>query len=145
MDSGNTYDDDYITGSFRIPFYHYGSPRILKQFPQMVIELDSPLILTGNTEMSYTVNHAYGDPGYPRPGVETLTEFDSAGGFYGNNAGFGNFVWGGPLVSEILGYLDGYGSNMSVLVVFKTKYDSAWTFISAIVDYIPLGTAGRER
>jgi hypothetical protein len=144
MDSGNTYDDDYITGSFRIPFYHYGSPRILKQFPQMVIELDSPLILTGNTEMSYTVNHAYGDPGYPRPVVETLTDFDSAGGFFGNNAGYGNFVWGGPIVSEILGYLDGYGANMSVLVTYQTKYDNAWTFISAIVDYIPLGIAGRE-
>ena len=145
MDSGNTYDDDYITGSFRLPFYHYGSPRTLKQFPQIVLELDSPLILTGDTEITYTVNHAYGDPGYPRPVSETLDELDSAGGFYGSNAGYGSFVWGGPIVSEILGYLDGYGPNVSVLVTFKTKYDNPWTFISAIVDYIPLGVAGRER
>lgn len=145
MDSGNTYDDDYITGSFRLPFYHYGSPRTLKQFPQMILELDSPLILTGDTEVTYTVNHSYGDPGYPRPVSETIDELDSAGGFYGSNAGYGNFVWDGPIVSEILGYLDGYGPNMSVLVTFKTKYDNPWTFISAIVDYIPLGIAGRER
>ena len=145
MNSGNTFDDDYITGSFRLPFYHYGTPRVLKQFPQIILELDSPLILTGDTEITYTVNHAYGDPGYPRPLAETLDDFDSAGGFYGSNAGYGHFVWGGPIVSEILGYLDGYGPNMSILVTFKTKYDNPWTFISAIVDYVPLGIAGRER
>ena len=146
MDSGNTFDDDYIKGSFRIPFFHYGNSRRLKSFPQMEIEFSSPVLLTGDTEITYTVNHAYGESGYPRPATETIenTAIDSAGGFYGANAGFGFFVWGGPVVSRILGYLDGYGPNMSILVVYKTRYDAPFTFLAATVDYIQLGLVGQE-
>jgi hypothetical protein len=144
MDSGNSFDDDDITGSFRVPFFHYGNNRRLKRFPQMLIEFDTPVLLTGDTEIFYTVNHAYGKTGYPRPAVESMTEVDGVGGLYGANAGFGAFVWGGAVVSEILAYLDGYGPNMSILVTFKTKYDDVFTFLSATVDYIELGLVRQE-
>jgi len=146
MDSGNSFDDDYIEGSFRVPFFHYGNSRREKSFPQAIIEFDSPVLLTGDTEITYAVNHAYGATGYPRPVIETVgsSGIDSAGGFYGANAGFGLFVWGGPVVSQILAYLDGYGPNMSILVKYKTKYDNPFTFLSATVDYIQLGLVGQE-
>lgn len=144
MDSGNTFDDGYIEGSFRVPFFHYGNSRQEKSFPQMELEFDSPVLLTGDTEITYTVNHAYGESGYPRPAIDSVQNIDSAGGFYGANAGFGLFVWGGPVVSRIIAYLDGYGPNMSILVVYKTRYDNSFTFLAATVDYIQLGLVGQE-
>jgi hypothetical protein len=139
MDSGNSFDEEYIEGSFRLPFYHYGTPRNTKLFPEMLIELDAPVLLTGNTEITYTVNHSFGSPNVPRPLAETVEEIDGGGGMYGNNDGFGNFIWGGALVSQIHAYLDGEGQNMSILVTYKTKYDSSFRFLTAIVDYITLG------
>ena len=145
MDSGNSFDDGYITGSFRVPFYSYGNNRRLKSFPQMSLGFDSPVLLTGDTEFTYAVNHAYGDPSYPRPVIETISEaLKSAGGFYGANEGYTKFVWGGPIVSEILAYLDGYGPNMSILVTYRTKYDNPFVFMMATVDYIQLGLVGQE-
>ena len=147
LDSGNSFDDGYMEGSFRVSFFHYGNNRRLKNFPQMELEFDSPVLLTGDTEITYAVNHAYGDSGYPRPVVDTVgsTGIDSAGGFYGANEGYSLFVWGGPVVSKIVAYLDGSGPNMSILVKYKTKYDNPFTFLAATVDYIQLGLAGQER
>lgn len=146
MDSGNTFDDGYIEGSFRIPFFHYGNNRRLKSFPQMEIEFNSPVLLTGDTEITYVVNHAYGESGYPRPTTDYLgsTGIDSAGGLFGANSGYGTFVYGGPVVSRILGYFDGYGPNMSILVVYRTRYDFEFSFLAATVDYIQLGLVGQE-
>jgi len=144
MDSGNTFDDDYMTGSFRVPFFSYGNNRRLKSFPQMVLNFESPVLLTGDTEFTYGVNHAYGDPGYPRPVIESINELGGVGGYFGLNAGYGNFVWGGTIVSEILAYLDGYGPNMSILVVYRTRYDNPFVFLMATVDYIQLGLVGQE-
>jgi hypothetical protein len=144
MDSGNTFDTNYREGSFRIPFHHYGSPRIEKLFSQIIIEFDSPSVITGDTEITYTVNHNYGSPDSPRPVAETLDDVPGAGGLYGSNDGYGGFIWSGSIVSEIQAYIDGYGSNMSILITYKNKYDSSFTFLTAIVDFIELGIKGQR-
>ena len=143
MDSGNSFDEEYIEGSFRIPFHHYGSPRNDKRFPQMSLELDAPVFLTSDTSFTYTVNYDYGSTDSPQPTVQTVDDVEAAGGLYGSNSGYGNFVYGGPLVSEIVADLDGYGANMSVLMTYKTRYDSAFAFRNASIDFINLGIKRR--
>lgn len=143
MDSGGTFDTDYIEGSFRTPFYKYGSSRIEKLFDQMIIEFSSPSIFTSETEITFTTNHNYGSLDSPRPISETLSEVESVGGYYGDNAGYGNFAWSGPVVSEIQAYLDGYGANMSMLLSYKTKYTNPFAFLTVVVDFIELGRKGQ--
>ena len=144
MDSGNTFDDQPITGSFRVPFYSYGSNVTEKHFPELILELSAPVLLTNDTTITYAVNHAYGSVGWPRPVVETINELENYGGLYGNNPGFGKFAWGGAIVSQLLAYLDGWGPNMSFFISFSSQYDNAFSFMTATVMYIPLGPVGRE-
>ncbi len=144
MDSGNSFDSSFIEGSLRLPFYHYGNPRIEKTFNQLTVELDAPVLLTNNTEITITTNHNYGNPATPRPIAETVSDIAGGGGLYDNNYGYGNFVWSEAVVTEIYAYLDGYGSNMSILITYKTKNDGKFSFLTAIVDYIELGLKGRD-
>lgn len=144
IDSGNSFDDSPITGSFRVPFYHYGTPRNEKHFPELIIELASPVLVTDGTEIQYTVNYDYGSPHAPRPLVYNANELNGTGGLYGSNYGYGEFIWSGVVVAQIHGYLDGYGANMSILVNFSSQYDSPFTFLTAIVDFIELGRKGRK-
>jgi hypothetical protein len=143
MDSGSSMDGEYITGSMRLPFHSYGSPRNEKEFPQIVIELSAPVIIAEDTTINYTVNFDYGSPLSPLPVIHTADDIESVGGIYGANSGYGNFVWSGPVVSEIFAYIDGYGSNMSLLVTFSTKNDLTFAFQNVSVDYIIHGRKGR--
>jgi hypothetical protein len=143
MDSGDSMDGEYILGSIRLPFHSYGSPRHEKEFPQVVIELSAPVLISEDTTINYTVNFDHGSPLSPLPVVHTAEDIESVGGMFGANAGYGNFVWSGPVVSEIFAYIDGYGSNMSLLVTFSTKNDLTFAFQSVSVDYIIHGRKGR--
>lgn len=143
MDSGNTCDDGYIEGSFRLPFYHYGTPRNEKRIPQVIIEFDAPVLLTEDTTMTYTVNFSHGRPDVPKPVAQTITEIENAGGIYGSNAGYGSFAYSGAVTSEIVAYLDGWGANMSLMVSFRTKYDSSFAFLSVIADVLTFGLERR--
>ena len=142
MDSGDTCDDDYIEGSFRIPFHHYKTPRNLKDIDQLTIELVAPSMLTEDTEISYIANWSYGNTVYPRANPVDVTELDTVGGIYGNNAGYGAFRFSGAVVSEIVINPEGYGSNFSLLISFRTKYDTAFGFLAILADVI---THGLER
>lgn len=143
MDSGDSMDGGYITGSIRLPFHSYSSPRNEKEFPQLVIGLSAPVLIAEDTTIKYTVNFDNGSPKTPLPFVHTATDVESVGAVYGANAGYGNFVWSGPVVSEIFAYIDGYGSNMSILVTFTTKNDLTFAFQKVSVDYIIHGRKGR--
>ena len=139
MDSGNSFDGSEITGSFRTPFYNYGSPGVEKMFQNMVIEFDAPVSITGNTTFTYTVNYDYGSIDAPTPSPQTSSDVQQPGGVYGSNAGYGGFVYGGPIVSQIYAEIDGYGENMSMLITFSTKNDSSFRFRNNTVDYINIG------
>lgn len=143
MDSGDSMDGDYISGSLRIPFHSYGYPRNEKEYPQVVIGLSAPVKISDDTTIKYTVNFDYGSVLSPLPIVQTAADMESAGGVYGSNDGFGNFVWGGAVVSEIFAYIDGYGANMSLLITFKTKNDLTFGFQTVSVDCIVHGKKGR--
>lgn len=143
MDSGDSMDGDYISGSMRLPFHGYDYDRYEKEYPQLIISLSAPVLVSEETEIKYTVNFDNGTPKSPLALVQTATDIEGAGGVYGANAGFGNFVWSGVLVSEIFAYIDGYGENMSILVAFKTKNDLTFAFQSVSVDYIIHGRKGR--
>ena len=142
MDSGDSMDGSPISGSFRIPFHGYGYERYEKEYPVVVIGMSAP-VFSENTTIKYTVNFDYGSPKSPLAIVHEADDIDSVGGLFGANAGFGNFVWSGTIVSEIFACIDGYGANMSLLVTFETKNDLTFAFQTVSVDYIIHGRKGR--
>lgn len=143
MDSGNTCDDEPIRGSMRLPYYAYGNVRQTKQFLQLILEFLSPVRVGNDTTFTWVANFSYGNPDAPRPRPETVENLPVAGGIYGANTGYGSMVYGGASVAELVAHLEGYGSTMSFLMVFETKYDSPFVLLSAITDYIPLGMEQR--
>jgi hypothetical protein len=143
MDSGNTCDEQSIRGSMRLPYYAYGNVRQTKQFLQLILEFLSPVRIGNDTTFTWVANYSYGNPDAPRPRPETVESLPVAGGIYGANTGYGSMAYGGASVAELVAYLEGYGSTLSFLVVFETKYDSPFVLLSVITDYIPLGMEQR--
>jgi hypothetical protein len=141
MDSGNSFDGDFIDGYFRLPFYNYGSPRTEKRFITVVIDFEAPVILTNETTMSLTVDHAYGSILYPAPVFIEIEGIGGRGGVYGDNPGWGLVSWSGDTVTQITAEPDGYGANMSIFLTFSTRGDDSFTFLSVTSDYQELGTA----
>ena len=105
----------------------------------MILELNAPVLFSSDTEITLTVNFSFGSSNAPVPSLETISEIESGGGLYGANDGYGNFVYGGTIVSEIHTYMDGMGANMSPLITFKSRNDNPFSFKSAIIDYRNLG------
>jgi len=141
MDSGNSFDGEFIEGFFRLPYYNYGSPRTEKRFPNFIIDFEAPVILTDETTMQLAVDHSYGSILYPAPVFADIDDIAGRGGVYGDNIGWGFVAWSGDVVNQILAEPDGYGANMSIFLAFKTRGDDEFTFLSATVDFQELGTA----
>ena len=138
MDSGDTFNEWAITGSFRLPFYHYGSPRNWKHFLRLAMEMESPVLLTGNTKIAYTLNFSYGNPEIPR-GTTSEVEILGGGGFYDADYTYGSFIYSGQAITELVDHVDGVGANMSILINFEARYDKAFMFHACLVDYIKMG------
>jgi hypothetical protein len=139
IDSGDTFNDEPITGFMRIPFYFYKSPRNWKQFLNIILEMNSPVLLTDSTDISFSLSFNYGNADIPRGVTREDVVILGGGGYYSADDTYGSFIYSGQPISQISSDIEGVGKNMSLLLNFETKYDKPFMFHACIVDFIKMG------
>jgi hypothetical protein len=134
MDSGTSFDGSAVTAFGRIPFYHYGNSRQKKRFRKIVIDIDAP---SGAT-LSFVADFDYGGSNMPS-GDELSLNVLSGGGYWDENAIWGDFTWDAQIVGQAQGYINGTGVNMSISFHSVATYEAPHTLQGAVIHYSPRG------
>jgi len=128
-DKGTSFNSGEIYTEMFTSFYHYNSPRKWKQFMRMMFEISA----SRGTEFGMRNVFDYNSSDFP-----DTAWFDSVMKGIGTSWGEGNwgeFVWGGAVIQRITQYIRGQGTNMSVEVLTRSKYNDQHTIHNMIVDY----------
>lgn len=127
LDSGNSFDGDYVRGFCMTPFNHFGSGEQDWRFHKVVLELQAP----ASAHISIVAQFNYGDGENPISGERnftvSLTESHSqdfvvsAGGGLWDSAQWNEFYWSAPVEGRAECDIDGIGRNASF--IFATVAD----------------------
>lgn len=129
MDSGTSFDGEEIDTEMFTSFYNYGSSRRWKDFQRIVLEATA----NRGTVLNIRGVFDYDDAEFP----ETLwfnRVSRGVGGIWDED-NWGTFAWSEGVVSRIVHYLRGYGTNMSIEIRTSNKYTDQHVIHNAIVDY----------
>lgn len=114
MDKGRSFDGEPIDYYIRLPFNHLGAPQVGKRWHKAALECNAG----GEASLHVSADFDYGDPSEPSfPGVGLTVQ--GGGGFWDLN-NWDQFYWDAPLEGIANCYLDGFGKNISLLIVGST-------------------------
>lgn len=134
LDRGSSFDGQEIEAFVRIWYWHAKSPRLLKRFRRMVLEM--AVSLYSILRVQHTLD--YGAAGVPQ-GASSELASSGAGGLWGN-VNWGGFVWGAADVSQPSVDMNGSGANVATTVYSKSAIDLGHTMQGAIVHFTPRRT-----
>lgn len=126
-EKGNSYDGEMIEHYLVLPYYHYKTPSLNKQFRLIVPELDADASMT----LYFQPDFSYGDPSIPLP---ASTDIFGGGGAW-NVDNWGEFVWSSQVVTTALMRVDGEGVNMGLYFYGETNIDRPHTIHGLTVQY----------
>jgi len=133
MDSGTSFNGDAIKTRFSTAFYSYSTPSIRKRFRKITLEgrASRGVIFYGKLEFDYRASTT------PKGVTEEASSL-GIGGIYGLDA-YGSFTYGTTEVQNPILRDDGYGKNMSLVMITENKYTEPFVLNSMIVDYTQAG------
>lgn len=133
FDAGTSLDGDQVNAYLRLPFNHVGSPTQYKRWHQASLEVDADP--TVNLHLSAEYSYGAVDS---VPSAEI--EFDvSAGGGFWDQDNWNEFFWSSPVEGTAVCALDGYGTNVSLLIVSQATYEQPHTLHGLVIHYSPRG------
>ena len=130
LDAGTSFDGGEVEASIRLPFNNLNSPRLIKAFKRLFLEIDSP---DATVDLRFTPDFDYGDP--KNPTSKTVDMTSSGGGGYWDSAIWGEFVWDGQIVGVAEGYISGSGLNLGVIIRSNATYERPHTIQGVILHY----------
>lgn len=131
LDSGNNFDGEQVDAWIRPVFNHFKTPENKKRFFKSVLEIDAPDEVT----LQFIPEFDYSNPDLPSA-VEGSMDANGSGGIWGESGTiWGEFEWGGQLVSTAEGYIDGTGSNLSLFIRSMLTYEAPYTIQGTTIHY----------
>jgi hypothetical protein len=115
-DAGTSFDGANIVYSLQLPYNHFKSPGVEKQFHKLIGEIASPDELTIYIRQLFN----YDDGTYGHGGTKEL-EMAEFGGQWDVSA-FDTFQYDRPTVVKVETQLDGVGENMALLIFFESNF-----------------------
>lgn len=131
MDSGTSFNGDFIDTKMSTAYDSYQSPTLRKRFRKISLELKADRDL----EILGKLTFDYGSPGTPRTAQESLIT-DSSGGIWGVDR-WRLFSYGSSIVQNPTLYASGYGKNMSISIATKDKYRTPHILNGVVVEFTP--------
>jgi hypothetical protein len=133
MERGTSFDGAEVFAWVRIHFNNLGSPTQNKRYHKAVLEVDAEAAAS----ISIITDYAYGSPSVPVGSENVLTV--AAGGGYWDQALWNDFFWSAQFVGEAEAYLDGFGQNISAVMVSEATYEEPHTLKSLTIHFSPRG------
>lgn len=130
FEKGTSFDGDVIPWRLDLSYYHMGSPRFLKTFKKLVLEV---------TGESYAEFSAGASLGYGSTDIETTPDEDVTSNLTQSNwddVSWDTFFWDGQtLIPSEIG-LDGSAENISLVFSGESDEIDDFTLNGAIIHYI---------
>jgi len=130
LNSGTSFDGNEIETKLQTSYFNYGTPRNWKWFERISFEIDC----SAETEFTIGKSFDYSSSDLVKPGSHTVT-VQGGSVTWGSGIVWGSFIWGGGKLGKCVDYIQGYGTNMSIVVTTSSKYNGQHTIYNAIVDY----------
>lgn len=132
MEKGDSFDGGLITYSLRLPFNNLGRPQHKKRFYKVKLEVDA----AEQIPLELYPDFSYGRVDEPIPVVATNDILlVSRGGYWDTNAIWEQFIWDGQAVGSAQAYIDGQGTNVSLLVRGESNYEQPHTIYGVSYNY----------
>jgi hypothetical protein len=129
LNVGTSFDGDDIEAFIQLPYAHYGSPRLIKRAKALELDVSASM----GTELGVITQFDGGSAEQPFAQEDIFT-IAGGGGLWGI-ATWGEFIWSAPQSSRVEWWLDGQGSNMSLIFVSRQSTVPSYTIAGATVAY----------
>lgn len=129
-DIGSSFDGAEIEAYLRLPFNHFGSPRLRKRFRKAVVEMSA----TSFASVRFQPEFSYGDPdvGSHRP---QTADIGGHGGYWDGTDGWDQFYYDAQVVTAPEFSIEGSGLNMSVAFYSNSKLDPSHLLQGLLIHY----------
>ena len=134
MDKGTSFDGAEMDYNLRLPFNTLRSPRRIKRFYNVILEIDAP----AGIALSFAPDFTYGSTDKPKGKTQSF-DVDSGGAFWDDGSLWNQFFWGGQLQGEAKGYIKGSGLNISILISGASTYEESHTITGLTLQYTNRG------
>lgn len=131
MDAGTSADGAEVDAFIRLPFNHLGKPFQDKRFFGVDLETD------GGPETTLKVSAEFGYGAADLLPVQEIEFTVHGGGGYWDEANWDEFNWDSEIRGLAQARFDGFGSNMSVLIVSQAIYEDPHTLSGITILYSP--------
>ncbi len=133
LNKGTSFDGQQIPASLVLPFAHQGDPRSLKRYHKAALEVVAPV----GTRIGCLAQFDYGSDYQPFPheGIIGL----AGGGALWDIGNWDEFIWSAPSVARAEMYLQGVGSNMSLLIRSESATMQSYVVQGVTLMFSPRG------
>jgi len=131
METGFSLDGRAIMHSIKTSYLHFGGPAINKRYFKFSITTIAP----EKVAITYKADYNLGDSRFS----EQLDIATISGLSRFNQSGFDSATWSSNFVSEVGGYLNGSGTNISLNLNAETLNTEDFTIQGIVYHYIPRG------
>ena len=133
MDSGNSFDGASLDYFIRLPYYMIGTPRTIKRFYKVVLEVETEIGINSTVDVKYAPDFSYGNPDRPK-GVQQTFDVSGGGAYWGEDEVWADFFWG-QLPNEAEGYIKGSGRNIGLSISGSSILDGSHTITGVTIQY----------
>ena len=129
IDSGPSFDGEYVTAMVALPYVNLGSPRDFKRFYAVFPEIKTP------RPIDVTLYTSFDSGGSPGSAVAPA-ELGASGSVWGESV-WGDAYWGAQIIGTPTFDIDGIGLSMRCVFKHHDDVDDPWSIHSNIIDFKP--------
>ena len=133
MERGASFDGAEVFAWVRVHFNSIGSPTQNKRYHKATLEIDA----APTAAISLITDYAYGSPNVSSGSEISLTV--SGGGGNWDEALWNDFYWSAQAVGEAEAYIDGFGQNISTVIVSESTYEEPHVLKSLTIHFSARG------
>lgn len=133
LNKGTSFDGQEINAFVQFPFSHHGSPQLIKRATKVefLMEAGPDAELASAAEFDYAT-------GTQPLRYEDVFEFDGGGARWGEES-IAGMVWTTPTIAEATAWLEGAGSNISLIAFSSSDFMRSHVLQAATLFVIPRG------
>lgn len=132
-DVGTSFDGELIYAILRTHFNQYKSPSTKKRFRKLVVEMESQDAVDINFRQGFDFIDGF------YPGSVTQTSSSVGEGGVWDASSWDTFRWSGPLATQAVSNVSGFGKSMSLLMWHQSATDKPFILQGLLTHYSPYG------